>query len=236
MILIENKNMEKIKWHNEKRKVKDLKLFEGNPREATEKQKGDLNKSLTRFDLADPLIINIDNTVIGGNFRLRLLREKKIEEIDVRVPNRALIKREADELNLRLNKNLGQWDLDILANFNEELLKEVGFESGELDEIFGLDIADEFDIEKELEKVLAGKKRRCKEDDLWQLGNHQLYIGDVVKKESWEKVLGNERFDFLFTDPPYKLDYLKQQKLGKSEGFGAQRLRQYKGLKERGLP
>ena len=129
--------MEKIKWHNEKRKVKDLKPFEGNPREVTEKQVEDLNKSLVRFDLADPLIINIDNTVIGGNFRLRLLKEKKIEEIDVRIPNRALTKKEADELNLRLNKNLGQWSYDILANFNEELLKEVGFESGELDEIFG---------------------------------------------------------------------------------------------------
>ena len=188
--------MEEIKWQNEKRKVKDLKLFEGNPREATEKQVEDLIKSLAKFNLADPLIINTDNTVISGNFRLKLLKEKEIKEIDVRVPSRTLTKKEADELNLRLNKNVGQWDYDILANFDEKLLKEVGFESEELDEIFGLDIVDEFDVEKELEKVLAGKERRCKEGDLWQLGeNHKLFIGDACKKESWEKVLGNERFD-----------------------------------------
>ena len=54
MILIENKNMEKIKWQNEKRKVKDLKPFERNPRQATAEQKEDLEKSLDRFDLADP--------------------------------------------------------------------------------------------------------------------------------------------------------------------------------------
>jgi len=51
MILIENKNMEKIKWHTEKRKLADLKDWERNPRQATAKQKEDLEKSLNKFNL-----------------------------------------------------------------------------------------------------------------------------------------------------------------------------------------
>jgi len=194
----------KIEWHNEKRKLKDLKPFEGNPRKATEKEVQDLNNSLTKFNLADPLVINTDNTVIGGNFRLKILKEKGIEEVDVRVPNRTLTRKEAEELNIRLNKNSGEWDYDILANFDEDLLKETGFKDEELDNIFGLEIDDDFDTEKEFEKVVKNP-RGVKDGDLWQLGDHRLYIGDATKKESWEKVLGNEKIDMIFTDPPYGL-------------------------------
>ena len=70
--------MKGLVWKNEKRKLSELKNFEGNPRQATERQVQDLDKSLIRFNLADPLIINTDNEVIGGNFRLKLLLEKGI--------------------------------------------------------------------------------------------------------------------------------------------------------------
>lgn len=40
------------------------------------------------------------------------------------------------ELNLRLNKNLGEWDTDLLKEFDEAILSDTGFTSEELDEIF----------------------------------------------------------------------------------------------------
>lgn len=48
-------------------------------------------------------------------------------EVDVRVPDRELTLDEEMELNLRLNKNTGRFDLEALANFDEDLLKNVGF-------------------------------------------------------------------------------------------------------------
>jgi len=224
--------MEKLIWHNEKRKLSELKPFEGNPRKAGEKEYQNLNESLERFNLADPLVINTDGTVIGGNFRLKILNDKKVEEVDVRVPNRTLTRKEAEELNLRLNRNQGLWDYDILANFNEDLLKDVGFENEELDEIFGLEMVDEFDIEKELDKLLKGKKRRVKDEDIWQLGEHKLLIGDCTKKENWERLFREERFDFLFTDPPYTLHWLEEKK-----GFGYRKSRTYLGtIKQKRIP
>lgn len=222
--------MEKLIWHNEKRKVSDLKPFEGNPRQATEKEVKDLSMSIERFNLADPLVINIDNIVIGGNFRLRVLKEKGIKEIDVRVPNRVLTKKEAEELNIRLNKNQGLWDFDLLANFDEELLKDTGFTGEELDEIFNLKNGEEFNVEKEFEKAIKNP-RGAKEGDIWQLGIHKLLIGDATKKESWERLLGKERFDFLFCDPPYRLKC--DQRNGK-KGFGYKGNRSYLGVEMKG--
>ena len=157
--------VEKLKWHTEKRKVKNLVPTEGNPRQLTERQAKDLEKSLKKFNLVDIPAINIDNRIISGHQRIAVLRAlgREDEEIDVRAPNRELTEEEHREYMLRANKNLGEWNYDLLANFDEDLLKDVGFESEELDNIFGLEVDDEFDAEKELEKVLAGKERRCKE-------------------------------------------------------------------------
>jgi len=235
--------MEKIIWKNEKRKISELKQFEGNPRQANEKETEDLNKSLDRFNLAEPLVINTTGEVIGGNFRLRLLQQKRIEQADVRVPDRELTREEAKELNLRLNKNQGSWQLDLLANFSEDLLKDIGWNSSELDEIFSLETTDDFDLEKEFQKAVKEPKG-LKTGDLWQLGEHKLLIGDCTKKENWEKLLGDERFDFLFTDPPYLIGAnLGNTKIGSHDykfkiktkgGFGYKGLREYRGLKERG--
>ncbi len=119
--------MDKIAWKTEKRRIQDLISSEYNPRQASEKETADLGKSLSKFNLAAPLIINTNNHIIGGHFRLHLLKEKGITEIDVRVPDRLLTEGEEKELNLRLNKNLGAWDFDLLGNFDEQMLKDVGF-------------------------------------------------------------------------------------------------------------
>jgi DNA modification methylase len=194
----------KIQWVD----IDDLKSSEYNPRKWTEKEINDLKESIKRFGIVDPLIVNSaenrKNIVIGGHFRLTILKElgyKKVPVVYVNIPD----VRKEKELNLRLNRNLGEFDYELLAKFDEDLLRDVGFTEEELDEIFGMEIDDSFDVEKELEKTLEKKERRCKDGDLWQLGEHRLYIGDATKKESWEKLLGNEKIDMILTDPPYGL-------------------------------
>lgn len=39
--------------------------------------------------------------------------------------------------------------------------------------------------------------------DLWLLGEHRLYHGDAMRRESYATLLGDERPDLLVTDPPY---------------------------------
>jgi len=188
-----------IIWTTEKRKISELKPAEYNPRELTETQAKDLSTSLERFNLADPIVINSDNTIIGGHQRINILRRSSSElMVDVRVPSRSLTKDEERELNLRLNKNLGQWDYDLLANFDEEMLKDVGFDSKELDKIFQLDEKpedDEVPAERAETGIVLG--------DLYQLGEHRLLCGDSTKKADVERLMAGELADMVFTDPPY---------------------------------
>jgi hypothetical protein len=126
--------MPKLSWTTEKRKIADLVPFPDNPRRLTEKQAVDLKKSLAKFDLVEIPAIDKDNKIIAGHQRLKLmvLDGRGEEVIDVRVPNRKLTDAEFLEYNLRSNKNTGEWDFDILANWDEELLKDVGFSAKDI--------------------------------------------------------------------------------------------------------
>ena len=193
--------------------IKDLKFSEYNPRTLTEKEFKDLKKSLEEFGFVEPVVVNSAperrNIVIGGHQRIIVAKDMGTKQIPVHYVKISDINRE-QELNLRLNKNLGHWDYDLLANFDEDLLENVGFEKGELDEIFGLDIDEDYNVDEELEKILREGAKRVKDGGLWQLGDHKLIIGDCIHKDVWEKLLGKERFDFMFTDPPYKIAYTQR--------------------------
>lgn len=126
--------MEKLEWHNEKRKVKDLIPWDKNPRKLTSEQKTQLEASLSKFDLVEVPAINTDNKIVAGHQRtyILMLQGKGEQEIDVRVPNRTLTEAEFTEYNLRSNKNTGEWDWDILKDFEKEVLLEVGFAENEI--------------------------------------------------------------------------------------------------------
>jgi ParB-like chromosome segregation protein Spo0J len=66
--------MPKPNWHTETRLIADLIPAKYNPRELTEKQASDLSQSLDKFGLPEPIVINLNNVIIGGHQRIKLLQ------------------------------------------------------------------------------------------------------------------------------------------------------------------
>ena len=134
-----------IKWAIETRKLNELKAYDKNPRRITEKGLGDLIKSLELFGLAEPIVINRDDTIIGGHARAQALRRINgpKAKVEVYVPDRLLDVKEVEELCVRLNKNIaGAFDFDMLANeYDSRDLVAWGFSEEELG--FGEPAADE---------------------------------------------------------------------------------------------
>lgn len=137
--------------------VADLVPSTYNPRkwsvDATER----LTESIREFGLVDPILVNRapgrENIVIGGHFRLKVAKDLGIKEVPVVYIDIPEVEREK-ELNLRLNKNLGEWDLDLLKEFDEAILADIGFTSEDLDSVFEVDDTPEnFNLKKELEKL-----------------------------------------------------------------------------------
>jgi len=123
-----------MKWIYKKLKVSELIENPDNPRLLTEKGLSDLEKSIRKFGLAEPLILNADLMICGGHGRKKILEKSNVEYVDCYISEKQLSKKEFNELGIRLNKNIaGEFDFDKLANeYDVNDLIEYGFTENEL--------------------------------------------------------------------------------------------------------
>lgn len=204
-----------------------------NPRTWDKDQEKHLKESIIRFGVVDPLVVNgaknRKNVVIGGHFRLHTLKALGHTEAPVVYVHIADIDKER-ELNVRLNRNVGSFDWDLLAKFGENFLSDVGFSSEELDDIFeSAENPEVFDLAKELKKLDITEITVRKGDVYeWPDGSRVMCGNSCIEADMF-KLMDGEKADMCFTDPPYILDYLRgKKKKGKTtQGFGLKRDRQY---------
>ena len=169
-------------------KVDSIIFAEYNPRQMTESQHKDLKDSMQRFGLVDPLIINTHkerkNILVGGHQRLRIAKELGYQSVPcVEVE---LSPDKERELNVRLNKNTGEWDYDALANyFDVGELTEWGFTDENLfpfDQDYGTEFelpdGDKepfqqmtFTLSDEQAEIVKNKIKLAKQNDFGNTGN-----------------------------------------------------------------
>lgn len=171
--------------------IEVLKPADYNPRKWTDNARKGLTASLGEFGFVQPIVVNSApnryGVIVGGNFKLDIAKEKGMKTVPVVWVNIPDIKKEK-ELNLRLNKNQGEFDNDLLAEFEASMLADVGFDSKELDKIFADKKShDDFDGDKEAEKIVTPN---AKHGELYQLGRHRLMCGDSSNQEDVEKLRG----------------------------------------------
>lgn len=189
-----------------KRKITELIAAEYNPRKINKVQEQDLKDSLTRFGLVDPIIININkerkNIVIGGHQRLKVWADLGNTEIDCNELDLTLDKER--ELNIRLNKNGGSFDDELVKEyFDYEELTEWGFTPDELfdqEETTADGLIDD-------DEIPEAKESKVKRGDIWKLGEHRIMCGDSTSSDDVAKLMNGEKADIVFTDPPYGISF-----------------------------
>ena len=131
--------------------IDSLIFAEYNPRQLSDDQYKHLKDSISRFGLVDPIIINKNkdrkDIIIGGHQRVKVAKTMGIKEVPCVEIDLTYDKEK--ELNVRLNKNVGSWDFDILANtFDVDELIEFGFDEKELVGLGEIIIPDEKESEE----------------------------------------------------------------------------------------
>ena len=198
-----------------KHQINTLKEAEYNPRRITDKQMSDLKKSIIKYGIVDPIIINMNEdrkmVVIGGHQRLKAVKELGYTEIDCVELDLTLGKEK--ELNVRLNKNNGEFDFhELIKHFSRQEAVEFGFDLKEIEkglsrEAMRMEKKEGQGDYREENKAMYLEKWQVKEGDLWQLGDHKLICGNSLDKKVYDKLLGNEKVQCIFTDPPYGVVY-----------------------------
>ncbi|MBW2712932.1 MAG: site-specific DNA-methyltransferase, partial [Deltaproteobacteria bacterium] len=112
----------------------------------------------------------------------------------------------------KLAENAG-WDLELLAlefQYLSDLeidfdISVIGFETAEIDVLIGEFVSGEKDnADDEVPAPLPGPAI-TQLGDVWQIGSHRLICGDATDASTYNQLLGTEKAQMIFTDPPYNV-------------------------------
>ena len=199
-----------ITWHNDTRRLADLIPWEHNPKQLTKEQGEALRVSIDKFGLALPLLISPDDDIYDGHQRQALMEQMSDygpdAVVDVRVSSRQLTWDEQRELVIRLRENQAGWDFDALGNiYDVEELSTWGFPEWKIEEL--MPEAEPDPVDDPGPQVDKAEELRAKwgveSGQMWQLGEHRIICGDCTDPAVVERVMGGEKVEMVFTDPPY---------------------------------
>lgn len=196
-----------------KMKVKELKPWEGNPRQIDEESLAGLTASVTRFGLVQPIIWNKrTKRVVGGHQRLKVLLAQGAKETDVVVVDLSMGQERA--MNLALNNPAIAGDfspdveaiLDEIAASDEDLYDDLRLGEIEwVDDTEGPEVVDDAVPDPPAKAI-------TKKGDIWTLGEHRVLCGDCTNAGAVKQLWGTSRAAWMWTDPPYGVDYTGKTK------------------------
>ena len=191
--------------------------YERNNKIHDEAQIKKIAKSIKELWFRAPILIDENNIILAGHWRLAAAKKLKLKEVPV-IQYTDLTEDQKKKYRLLDNRlaDLSEYDLENLKlelqELNDERLNGL-FEEFDLkleEEEWNEEIEDEAPIPSEITKI--------QEWDVfvmeWKSGHHYLICGDSTKSETYEKLvaLAGKKADLLFTDPPYNVNYKGQGK------------------------
>ena len=211
-------------------KLDQIKFDRHNANKGSVRGRGQIEASLREFGFADAGTLDRNNVIIGGNKRTEVAGEIGMDEaiiIDVDGTKPVFIRRPDLDLNnpdddrarrLAYALNRSQeasltWDAEVLfADMQNGLDLSAFWNQGELDALLeGMNDVDGgagADTEPQTDKADELRQKWGVElSQLWALGEHRIICGDCTDPATVARVMGGEKAQMMFTDPPYGVDY-----------------------------
>ena len=182
--------------------IKDIKPNPNNPRVIKDDKFAKLVQSLKELpEMATvrPVVVNSDMIVLGGNMRLKAMKEAGWKEVPVEIVDWDEEKQR--QFIIKDNVGFGEWDWEMLANeWDAEQLEEWGLDIPTFEEEVKELEAEEDDYEMPDQittDIVLG--------DLFEIGPHRLLCGDSTDSDAVARLMNGAKADMVFTDPPYAL-------------------------------
>jgi DNA modification methylase len=193
--------------------VADLRPHDRNPRTHSKKQVAQIADSIRRFGFVNPVFVDGDGQVIAGHGRVeaaKLLGMKKVPVL--RFEHMTEAEKRAYVIADNRLAELAGWDNDLLAlelsaitELDGEFeLALTGFDTAEIEALLnGLD--NEQSSAEEGVEIDEQAPVVSRVGDMWQLGDHIIICGDATDPAVYDRLLGGEKAEMVFTDPPYNV-------------------------------
>lgn len=187
-------------------KLSTIKSNPNNPRVIKDDRFAKLVNSIKEFPKMmelRPMVVNADNIVLGGNMRLKALKEAGYTEVPEAWVKSAESLTEEEQRRFIIADNVGfgehdwamlqsEWDVEELSDWGLDI-PDSKLVSGEAEE-------DDYKIPDVIETdIVLG--------DLFEIGEHRLLCGDSTQTDTFEKLFNGQLADLVVTDPPYNVAY-----------------------------
>ena len=153
-------------------------------------------KDLPEMAEVRPVVVNTDMVVLGGNMRLKAMREAGWKDVPIHVVDWDEDKQR--QFIIKDNVSGGEWDWDMLANeWDTEELQEWGLDLPDFDNAKELEAEeDDYEMPDQVQTdIVLG--------DLFEIGPHRLLCGDSTDSDLVAKLMNGKKADMVFTSPPY---------------------------------
>ena len=177
--------------------------YVNNAKQHSDSQVTKIASSIREFGFLNPVLIDASYNVIAGHGRILAAKKLQMDEVPcLFVEGLTDAQRKAYILADNRLSELGEWDMELVMGELAEL-DELGFDT----ELTGFDFQVEPEITDDEDDVPEPPKEpKAKLGDLYQLGRHRLICGDSTDVNVVERLMGGQKADMVFTDPPYNVD------------------------------
>jgi DNA modification methylase len=200
----------------ELRPIGALKPDPRNARTHTDRQFELIAKSIEEFGFINAIIIDEEGNILAGHARHAAAQRLSLKVVPtIQISHMTKAQKRAYIIADNRLAEIAGWDFDILGAELGLLLDEdinfdieaIGFDASEIDQIVFGDSAKETEDESEEEPVeLPGDEPAASQiGDLWEIGGHRLLCGNALEPSSYERLMGGQKAQMVFTDPPYNV-------------------------------
>lgn len=190
--------------------IDSLHQLPGNPR------RGDVDAvaaSLQRFGQRKPIVARADGTITAGNHTWQAAKQLGWDEIAVVRVDDDDATASAFALADNRTAELGSYDdallLDLIQSIDDkDLLADTGWSDDAVADLLAQIGSDLPDLPPPDEAAEPPVEPLSKSGDVWVLGGHRVVCGDATDVLAYDSLLGDDKADCVWTDPPYGVDYV----------------------------
>src|SRR5262249_4806245 len=167
------------------------------------------------YGFRQPVVVDRDEVIIIGHLRRAAARKEGFAQIPVHVAN-DLTPEQVRGLRLMDNRSHEEadWDLELLGPELKELqvldfdLELTGFDAREIDDF----LADPESDDRANLVPAVPENPTTVPGDVWRCGEHRVVCGDSTDEKAVLRLLGGQKAETLWTDPPFGVSYIGKTK------------------------
>ena len=188
-------------------KISEIIPYSKNAKKHPDKQLKLIAASLKEFGWQQPIVVDKKGVIIVGHGRYYAYKKypQGIEEPPINIAD--LTKEQSLAYRLADNKlNESDWDMDLVI---EDLLEL----SMPMIDLTGFDkdlLISEDELDNNIPDIPTIPKTKL--GDLYEIGNHRVICGDSLSEKCLDILMGDQKAQMVFTDPPYNVNYESSMK------------------------